>query len=170
MIRKFRRFWTVIETLPSQEERAACSAERLECEIYLPRFRVLRSHRGGRLVAHREILFPEYLFVRITEDWQSLSRARGVRRVLIRADLPIRIRDEEVESIRVREDSEGLVRLRPRLESGDSVVVGLGGGAYSGVSGFVEDASAQERVRVLFRMMGRAVRVEFDESALAKAA
>jgi len=155
---KLRKFWTIASTYSSQEERAAHHVEKLGFQFYLPRY------DSGEFSERRSLLFPGYLMIRISEGWESIIRTPGVQRLFMSDEFPKRIRDEDVDSIRLREDDRGLVRLRPRVEVGDHVRAEKG--SYSGVEGIVQGMMARDRCQVLLRMLGREVTVELDERVL----
>lgn len=164
------RYWTAAVTKRGEEERAACHVEQQQFEFYLPRFSSMKRNRAGRYVEHRELLFPNYIMIKLHAGWRTLNSTRGIHRVFMRDSIPVRMRDEDIDTIRAREDADGLVQLAPRLSVGNRVMVGEAGGSYNGMRGVVIEETLR-RVRVQFEqlILGRRVEGWFDDRVLAAA-
>jgi transcriptional antiterminator RfaH len=141
--------WTVAATHHRQEERAAHHIEKQGFSYYLPRF--LNDNAQSR------ILFEGYILVRVNVRglWQSLCNTRGISRLIMHELAPVPLRDEYVTALRAREDARGFVVLHPRPKPGDEVLV------YGGVRGVVQGDTADDRIRVLFSLLGRSVEGAF---------
>ncbi len=132
----------------------------------------MRAVRGVRRVAP---LFPYYLIVRVTEslDWRVLSSTRGVASVLMNGLVPGRVSDQSVEALcKLTNTIDGYYhdpaqaehkRFRP-----GQAVEGLRGlfkdkfGIYRGLA----NERSSERVRVLFRILGREALFEMNADDL----
>jgi transcription antitermination factor NusG len=161
---RFRKFWTCASTRWRDEERAASHIEAQGFEFYLPRFSSVGVARSGRKFFKRELLFPGYIFILIKKGWETLIRTKGILSLFLIDEMPRRMHDSEVNSLKNREDERGLVRLRPPLVQGQRVK--FASGSYRGLSGIVDGTPAYERCRVLVQMLGREVAGEFDERVL----
>lgn len=144
----------------SQERRAAANLEHQGVRHYLPEILVPRRRGGER----PEVLFPGYVFIQVDRrvGWGSLSGTRGIARLLLQGDEPVRMPDRDVESLRAAE-IDGYVRLAPRFAVGQEVV------SETGFYGVVQGTTGIGRVRVLLTILGRAVGHEMMESDLAAA-
>lgn len=167
MTRHRNVYWTAAVTHFAQERRAAHHVERQGFQFYLPE--ILSITSGGQ--DRREILFPGYVFVRVSlrEEWRSLASTRGIARLLLCGETPTRIPDAEIDGLRAAEDERGFVQLQSGLRVGDEIVGLVGAGGYEGVRGIVRGTSARDRVRVLLRLLGRLVEVDLDRRAVALA-
>lgn len=146
--------WVVAQTKPNRERWAAENVARQGFRWYLP---MTLSALTAKRQLHPVCLFPRYLFVYTEGPWRSLQGTYGVTRVVMTGDNPAVVPEREIESLRAREDSEGLVRLpKPldeRLKPGMTIRVSEG--LMSGYKGLVEGMQGPDRVRVLIDFLGR---------------
>ena len=110
-------FWAVAQSQVGREPFALDRLERAGFEVYLPRIKVRDRARGIRILA----LFPSYLFVRIAEQWQPITKTMGVSRLLLAGDEPARLPDSALAEIKARE-VKGFIRL-PALAPGQKVQI-----------------------------------------------
>jgi transcriptional antiterminator RfaH len=154
-------YWTAAVTKLSEEQRAAHHIERQGFQFYLPE---MLTRHGSRM--RREYLFPGYIFVRISEGWETLMHTRGIRRVFLCNGSPTRMRDSDIECIRSRENEKGLIELElePPLRVGDRIKISAG--PFSGHSGIFQGMSARDRCYVLLSVLGRSASVVLNYSAV----
>lgn len=157
-------YWLAAVTKFREELRAASHVERQGFEYYLPH---VNEFRSGRY--RPTLMFEGYIFVKLEPGWRVLSSTRGISRLIVQGDEPRRIRDEEIQQLRVLEDEDGIVRLHPRFSRADRVLVGEGGGGFKGLAGIVQGTSAGDRVKVLLQIMGRPAVGDFDSRSLTAA-
>lgn len=146
------RYWTAAATHFYEEERAAHNIERQGFQFYLPRILVKRKSS-----LRREFLFPGYIFVKISEGWQSIMHTRGVRRMFFCNGVPTRMRDTDITGIKSREGADGCILLEPPVTAGTEVRVCAG--TFENMLGVVQGMSPRERCMVLLNVMDRAVSV-----------
>ncbi len=164
------KFWTVLKTKQPSSNDAVENVEAQGFEYFHPRYR-RRPVRGVRRVAP---LFPHYLMVRVDEsyqNWKVLCSTKGVSSVLMSGDRPGHVSDEAVEDIRSLLAEDGLY-VDPLHEAPlfptDCEVEGLRGlfagkhGRYKGLAG-----NRGDRVRVLFRILGREAEFELGAQDIA---
>ena len=152
--------WSLARTRWCEEERAASHVERQGFEYWLPRM----AQFSSRGVERRSLMFPGYLFFKVSRGWQSLCATRGISSIVMCEDEPARVRREDLEYLMSLEDERGLVVLPPRFRSGDEVVVG--DGPFRGMRGVVQGASEQGLLRVLWSMLGKSVVARIPETLL----
>lgn len=132
---------------------------------------------GERVIIKRRVvqrlspLFPNYLFVRITDDdWRFLLGTFGVQRPLLDAYGPAKIPDEVIDKIKATEEA-GLVVLPdkgPAFVFGQRVKVFLPGDKVE--IGIYQGQTAKEREHVLLNILGRKTRVEVGTNQIEAAA
>lgn len=157
-----KREWMVVRVRPGQNSRAIFHMERQGCECFDPRGMVRGAH--GRLSV--EHLFPGYMLVRHPKgQWRFLFSTRGVLDVIMAVGgddpAPARVPNAEVEALRAREGSDGLVQLpkQREFEPGEKVHVDKGAVSFDAI---VEGASRHDRLFVLMRGLGQWARAEVD--------
>lgn len=160
--------WYVVHTQPGAEFKAAAHLQRQGYKTYLPRHRRLVRHARRADMVLRP-LFPRYLFVDVDREvmpWRPILSTQGVANVVRSCDEPVAVADTVIETLRHREvagdfDRTGDVR---RLEPGDSVRIATG--PFADYIGRLVEAFGDERVCILFEIMGRPVRSWLSASVL----
>jgi transcriptional antiterminator RfaH len=128
-------------------------------ETYMPLFK----SKAGKIL----LLFPSYIFVKITVRWYPVAKTPGVTRVLMAGDQPARLPEDIVSTIRKREVG-GLVKLpsnERRLHKGDKVKITRG--SFEGQIGIYDGMSPRQRERVLLQLLGSWVPVELASTDVA---
>lgn len=160
--------WYLVYSKPRKETVAEDNLKRQGYETYLPLIRLNRRRRGRWGMAS-EPLFPRYLFVRLMPGTDNMSPIRntiGVSGLVRFNEEPAVVKDQIVESLKHMVDSNtGLhYRRRPVFVRGDSVVVDEG--PLAGVEAIFLAESGEERVVILFSMLGRENRISVERHLL----
>jgi transcriptional antiterminator RfaH len=163
--------WYVVQSQPNAEHKAVAHLERQGFTTYLPRYLRRRRH-ARRIDIVPAALFPRYLFVGVDlerQRWRSIFSTIGVSRLVCQGEQPTPIADRVVDSLKLREDASGYVRLdyRPPFRSGDKIRILRG--AFADCLGLYEDMRDSDRVAILLDLLGRKVRVTVDVDAVATA-
>jgi len=128
-------------------------------DVFLPTIRK-RSRRQDRRLYLQQPLFPGYLFVRITATPAGrldVLKTAGVVKLLGNRDVPVPVKPEIIESLKIIVLANEQVEVVNCLKQGEAVRVVCG--PFAGVIGiFVKHQSAQ-RVVVNIDLMGRAASV-----------
>ncbi len=158
--------WYLIRTKPRKETVAEENLHRQGWEIYLPRIQQ-RRRRRGRWSEVIEPLFPCYLFVRLHFGFDNISPIRyttGVQNFVRFSEKPAVVPDEIIESLRRTEDCNKGLRYLNNLpfKPGDNVLIDTG--PLAGLQAIFLAEKGQDRVVILFDMLGRENRatVELD--------
>lgn len=154
--------WYLVYCKARQEEAAASGLEEQGYAVYLPKIKTRRRRSHG-MVEIILPLFPRYLFVSLTDKQQSISPVRYTAGVssLVRFSVEyVPLPHGMIEALQAREDPEtGYHRLTaPNLKQGDRVRIQTG--AFAGIEGIFEAHSGQDRVIVLFELLGQQARTE----------
>jgi len=160
--------WYTAYTQPGKERWARSNLWERGFEVYLPEYLKVRRH-ARRVDEVARPLFPRYLFLRpVPGAPVSIRKAITAQGVvdLVRMGKEIpRLADRVIQDIRSREAQDGLVRLgRSPLKPGQRIRVV--GGAMEEHIGIFECRDDQQRVIVLFNMLGRRVRVQASADAV----
>lgn len=163
------RRWYVVNTHVRGEEMAAVNLGNQGFEPYLPRYLKKRSHARS-VVWLPAPMFPRYLFVQLdpeNEQWRAIRSTVGVSHFLCQGDTPTPVPDGVVESIRARENDQGLVTLGldQSFRRGDPVRVTHG--PMADMVGIFECVDDQARVFILLDLMGRQVKVRLSRDVVA---
>lgn len=165
MIASANSIWFVAQTQSKSEVKASANLARQGFETYIPRY-LKKVRHARRVTATRAPLFPSYIFVKIDiekQRWRAINSTIGITRLIGNDEIPTPLAHGIVESLKKREDANGLLELASsatRFKTGD--VVRVLGGAFDSCCGFFEVDADDERVTILLEMLGRKVRVEVD--------
>ena len=161
--------WFLVHTLPKTEQKAEWHLGAQGFRTYLPRFKKT-VHHARQLRTVRAVLFPRYLFVILDlerDRWLAVRSTVGVSHLFTQGDRPVPVPAGVVECLIGRSDG-GLTRLDYGLSEGQRVRIVSG--VFANSVGTLAQLDATGRVKVLLEMMGTAVLVALDRSALAPAA
>ncbi len=162
--------WYLVYCKAKQEDTAASGLEEQGYRVYLPKL-AARRRRSQGMVNVVQPLFPRYLFVALTDNEQSISPVQSTAGVsnLVRFGIDYTVvRQYMIEALQAREDPEtGHHRISElNLRQGDQVHIHSG--AFAGIEGVFEAHSGQDRVIVLFELLGRQIPTEIDVEDLAQ--
>jgi transcriptional antiterminator RfaH len=161
--------WFVCQTHVREEDRARHYLEEKGFGVYVPMMEIQKT-LGSRVALVRRPLFPSYLFVRFEKEEQIpfVRWTRGVRRILPESIHPILVEDRVVETFRVLEQRDGIIRKNAFVKN-DRVRILRG--PFKELSGIFEAwASDRGRVRVLLQFVNFQARIELHQSLLEKVA
>lgn len=161
---KAKASWVVIQTKPRASAMVVKHLRQQGFEYYNPRTN-LRLVSRGRVTFRRTQLFPDYIFVRVIDQWRALLSTLGVRRLLMSSDeKPAQIKSSIIRELQRAEDESGLVALGPKFKVGDKVQVKRGPFAYC--TGLYDGQSDKDRSLVLLSWLGASRSVAFEEDNL----
>ena len=154
------RQWYVVHSHANAESRALTNLARQDYDTWLPLYRKTRRH-ARRIETVLRPLFPRYLFVRVdlqAEVWRPILSTMGVSDLVSGADGPLPVGDAIVDGLKMQASEDGHFDLRPSpFQPGDRVRIRVG--PLADLEGIFQLESDAERVMVLLKLMGRAVRV-----------
>ena len=153
--------WYVVYTQVNKELEALNHLERQGYLVYLPRHLKMRKHARKTERVPRP-LFPRYLFINMDVNdsaWRAINSTRGVVKLICLGDEPASLPRGLVEEIRGREDQDGWVRpnISGAFNKGDRVQVTEG--AMCDQVGLFQGATDGDRVVVLFKLLGRELKL-----------
>ena len=149
-------FWSVVRSLPKREAFAAEQLGLRGYETFLPLVQTKRASAP---------LFAGYFFIRIIEQWRVVNRTLGVLCLVRVGDCPARCPDIEIEALRNRIDSTGVIRLPappakpPRHVFAKGEKVRILAGPLQGFAALHTGLSAAEKEILLIGMLGAQRRI-----------
>jgi len=160
--------WYLLYSKPQRERSALENLDRQGYEAYLPLIRN-RRRRGGRYVRVIEPMFPRYLFIQLsdeTDDWGPIRSTIGISKLVRFGEIPARVPDDLVASLRAREDDAGIQDLPPPdFKTGEKVRIVEG--PMAGYQGIFQAKTGQERVIILLDLAGKSTRAELPDGHIA---
>jgi transcriptional antiterminator RfaH len=107
-------------------------------------------------------MFPRYLFIQLndqTDDWGPVRSTIGVSSLVRFGMQPARVPDDLVDTLKSREDQEGIQLVEPREpEHGDRVRIVEG--VMAGYEAIFEARTSKERVSLLLKIANTTARVK----------
>lgn len=156
--------WYVIYTHPQQERKIYANLLHQNLTAYLPLQTVIRRW-SDRMKQLTTPLFPNYLFVRITDrERASVLKLAGVARFIAFEGRAAIIADEEIEIIRRLEGANA--EPEPGLITGDRVQVMQG--PFMGLDGVLFRKMGRARFSVRLQGLRQTVSLDIDENLLRK--
>lgn len=160
--------WYLLYSKPQRERLALENLERQGYEAYLPLVRT-RRRRSGRYVTVIEPMFPRYLFIHLSDEsdnWGPIRSTIGISKLVRFGEIPARVPDDLVASLRAREDGAGVQALPPPdFKAGEKVRIVEG--PMAGYQGIFQARTGQERVIVLLDLVGKSTRTELPDGHIA---
>ncbi|MBU0499446.1 MAG: transcription/translation regulatory transformer protein RfaH [Gammaproteobacteria bacterium] len=160
--------WRLLFTKPRGEEDAARNLKDQGYEVYLPRLKAQKRVRGE----YREIiepLFPRYLFIHLiagVDNWSPIRSTPGVSNLVRFGDRYASLPERIIEDLRQREDTAGLIPLKPpALDKGDRVRIL--DGPFQDIEAIIYARSGEERVILLLNIAGKEAKVQTSIHLLA---
>lgn len=161
---EFERAWYLVYTKPKKESVAHENLVRQGYHTYLPRLQAQRR-RNGRYRSVVEPMFPRYLFIHLDtvwDNWGPIRSTLGVAQIVRFGDAPARVPDDLVAFLKSREDDDG-VQCLPTKRFAPGERVQAVDGPMAGYEGIFERELPNERVVVLYDIVGKHTRVVMSQ-------
>ncbi len=163
--------WYVAQLRPGGFARAQLNLRRQGVETFMPLDGHARAQKG-RPKPGLKPLFPGYIFLHTNPQrisFQAINCTYGISRLVMRDRVTAQtVPQALISDLWQRCDVEGRLLPPPAFKPGEAVRIVAG--PFSQFVATVESLSAPERLRLLFEMMGQAVRVEVAGSDLERLA
>lgn len=145
--------WYCIQTRIGQEDTAKLNLERQGFEFYLPL--TFMDKRLRRYKQKYEPLFKGYGFLRLSTeegDWSVIRSTRGVRQLVRFGELPARVPDDLISSLKRRENEIGIHGEEHEYKKGD--LVAIQNKQFLEYATGIYDKEAGDRVIILMNIIG----------------
>lgn len=161
--------WFLVQLKPNAHNVAMANLKRQGVTVFLPRIEA-HMKRGKSASTVLTPLFPGYAFAKIdifSIMLRAVNNTLGVSRVVrFGGAFPTPIPEELIQGIEQRCDADGILRRGDRLQPNDKVSVLSG--PFAEFVGTVESIRPDDRITVLFSMMGRSVNVVVEGTSLVR--
>lgn len=157
------RVWFACYTNIKCEARAELGLKAKGFDTFLPRETRIRVRRGRKITITLPV-FSRYLFVAFDpdrEEWfHPIKSTDGVEALLENNQIPVRISAKVIDRLRHAE-ANGVFDKGKTPQAGEEFRV-VGGGPFDDLIGKVMSAPQSNRIKLLLKIMNRAVAVEFS--------
>jgi len=161
--------WFVAQLKPNSDAIAQRNLQRQGFTTFLPRFQKT-ERKATRFRETQRPLFPGYVFVSVSVAdgrWRAINSTQGITRLVSFNAHPAQLPGGFVEGLQARCDADGLLRPIEALAPGEMARVTEGPFADFIVQ--VESIGNDQRLWVLFDLMGRQTRLVVPRDALVRA-
>jgi transcriptional antiterminator RfaH len=159
--------WIVLRTKPLRERWAAENVARQGFEHYHPQIIEFDRRTAHLKLQIARPLFPGFLFVLVGEQWYCLLSTFGVIGAIMRGEQPDTMPERAIYQLHMRENHHGYIDLPkapPRVRiSGQAKITK---GPLAGHTGLVTGMRDNERIKILFDILGRKTEVLVAERDL----
>ena len=162
--------WYLIHSKPRQEHIAKEQLERQGYQTYLPLIPTRRRKQGR---VHKIIapMFPRYLFIHLsdqTDDWRPIRSTIGVANLVRFAQAPARVPDRLIETLKEREDSEG-IQVLPQKDYQYGEHIRIAEGPFEGFEGIFQETSSRNRVSLLLQIAEKYFQLQLNPNQIESA-
>ena len=156
--------WFVAQYKPNSFFVAKKNLENQGIETFLPLIEMTKR-KAARFLTELKPLFPGYIFISFNVqnfEWRSINNTVGLSRLIVLNNIPQTIPETFISSLKLRCDYKG------KLMTGNKVTVGrkveVLKGPFAKMIGSVEKIDPQERVTLLFEILGRKTKTTVSNS------
>ena len=149
--------WFAVSTSGNNEYVALLNLKKQNFESYYPRYKKITKH-ARKLKTVIKPLFPGYLFVNLDvekQSWSKINSTFGVKKLITMGSKPVSLSERIIEDLKGREDINGITNIIADVpyEKGDKILIN--DGPLQGKIGVFDGLSADQRIKVLFEILGR---------------
>ena len=149
--------WFAVSTSGNNEYVALLNLKKQNFETYYPRYKKITKH-ARKLKTVIKPLFPGYLFVNLDvekQSWSKINSTFGVKKLITMGSKPVSLSERIIEDLKGREDINGITNIIADVpyEKGDKILIN--DGPLQGKIGVFDGLSADQRIKVLFEILGR---------------
>ena len=158
------RTWYLVQTKPNAHHIAERNLKRQGCDVFLPLIKQTRRS-GQRFSTEVRPLFPGYLFVGLRDgipSWRTLNSTHGVSRAVSFDGQYRPVPNQLISTLQAGCDAECVFQTKRALSAGD--VVKIQKGPFASFLAEVESLAPEQRVWVLFDLMGQKSRLLLDQT------
>ena len=159
--------WFVITSKPRSEQRAVDNLTSQHIEVYLPKIKRLKKRQGKKVIIE-EVLFPNYLFIKLTIEKSNFNAIRSTRGVgsFVRFGLNYAtINNELIAQLKtdLAESSEqNTVETLTNIDKGEQLIITEG--PLQGLTGIYQCKDGLERSVLLLNILGKENKVVIENN------
>lgn len=161
--------WCVVYTNVNKETIAEKNLIGQNFITYMPKYKKIISH-ARKISMVIKPLFPRYLFVNVdlvAQRWPIINSTYGVNAIISMEGKPVIISEEIINKIKLCEKPDENINVVPYsfMTKGDEV--NILEGVFSGKKGIFNGLTDNNRVKVLFNLLGKEVTLSVSRISLA---
>ena len=161
--------WCVVYTNVYKETIAEKNLIGQNFITYMPKYKKIISH-ARKISMVIKPLFPRYLFVNVdlvAQRWPIINSTYGVNAIISMEGKPVIISEEIINKIKLCEKPDENINVVPYsfMTKGDEV--NILEGVFSGKKGIFNGLTDNNRVKVLFNLLGKEVTLSVSRISLA---
>jgi len=161
--------WCVVYTNVNKETIAEKNLIGQNFITYMPKYKKIISH-ARKISTVIKPLFPRYLFVNVdlvAQRWPIINSTYGVNVIISMEGKPVIISEEIINKIKLCEKPDENINVVPYsiMTKGDEV--NILEGVFSGKKGIFNGLTDNNRVKVLFNLLGKEVTLSVSRISLA---
>jgi transcriptional antiterminator RfaH len=161
--------WCVVYTNVNKEIIAEKNLIGQNFITYMPKYKKVIRH-ARKISTVIKPLFPRYIFVNIdlvAERWPIINSTYGVNALISMEGKPARISEKIINKIKLCEKQDKNIDIPPYkfMTKGDEV--NILAGVFSGKKGIFNGVTDNNRVKVLFNLLGKEVTLSVARISLA---
>jgi transcriptional antiterminator RfaH len=160
--------WFLVQTKPKQEDRAVENLELQGVNVFCPKVFVEKLSRGKRKIS-KEVLFPNYLFVKFDQDnvsALSVNYTRGVNRIISFGNKPSAVPDDLIAQLKQRVDQNNDSMITDLPEKGEQLQVL--DGPFRGLNAIFSQIDGDSRAIVLITILSQKVKAVLPLASLSR--
>ena len=161
--------WCVIYTNVNKENIAEKNLIGQNFITYMPKYKKIISH-ARKISTVIKPLFPRYFFVNIDLDkqrWPIINSTYGVNYLISMEGKPVNISEDIINAIKSCEKSDENINVVPYSFMAKGDEVNILEGVFSGKKGIFNGLTDNNRVKVLFNLLGKEVTLSVASISLA---
>ena len=161
--------WCVVYTNVNKETIAEKNLIGQNFITYMPKYKKIISH-ARKISTVIKPLFPRYLFVNVdlvAQRWPIINSTYGVNVIISMEGKPVIISEDIINKIKLCEKPDENINVVPYsfMTKGDEV--NILEGVFSGKKGIFNGLTDNNRVKVLFNLLGKEVTLSVSRISLA---
>ena len=161
--------WCVVYTNVNKETIAEKNLIGQNFITYMPKYKKIISH-ARKISTVIKPLFPRYLFVNVdlvAQRWPIINSTYGVNAIISMEGKPVIISEDIINKIKLCEKPDENINVVPYsiMTKGDEV--NILEGVFSGKKGIFNGLTDNNRVKVLFNLLGKEVTLSVSRISLA---
>ena len=162
--------WYVVYTNVNKEVISEKNLIRQNFITYLPQYKKIIKHARKISTVVRP-LFPRYLFVKldlVKQRWHLINSTYGVNVLITMEEKPVKILDKIINEIKSYDNSDGIANISPYSSMTLGEEVNIIDGLFSGRKAIFDGLTEDNRIKVLFNLLGKEVTLSMTPIGVAR--
>ena len=158
--------WFVAHTKPNSYNIAKKNLENQGIQTFLPLIETTKR-QAQKFISELKPLFSGYIFVSFdlnTFNWSKINNTVGLNKLIMSNNRPASLPDQFIQCLKLRCDQMGKIVHKQELRFGESVEVIKG--PFAELVGSIEKIDKNDRVTLLFEILGRKTSTILASSSL----